>query len=76
MPQKSKEPNPLTELPLGLAMSLAQNADAMHCFGSLPEERKQQIVSYIQTSATGPEAKHRIASAVEGLAHSNTDFLG
>ncbi len=75
MPKK-KEENGMAELPLGFAMSLAQHADAMQCFGTLGDDRKQQVVSYIQSSATGPEAKHRIQVAVDGLSRNSIDFLG
>jgi hypothetical protein len=76
MPKKRKEPNALSELPLGLAMSLAQNEDAMKNFSNLTEEKKSQIISFIQSSATGAEAKHRVLDATDGLAHNSIDFLG
>lgn len=76
MSKKRSDGNGLPDLPLGLAMSLAQNAEAMQYFSNLPEEKKRQVISFIQASATGAEAKHRVFTATDGLAHDNMDFLG
>ena len=76
MPKKRKEPKALAELPLGLPMSRAQNADAMKFSSNLTDEKRSQVISFIQSSATSTEAKHRVLDATHGLAHNSIDFLG
>lgn len=63
-------------LPLGLVNSMAQRPDAMEYFCSLPGRTQNEIVSYIQVSATGEEAKQRTRNAVQGLESHNLNFLG
>lgn len=76
MTKKRNKNDEFAELPLGLAMSLAQNADAMQFFRTLTDEKKRSVVSFIQSSTTGAEAKRRVSAATEGLAHGNFEFLG
>ena len=59
------------DLPLGFGMRLAQEPRAMDAFGELSEERKAQVVSYIQSSVTGDDAKDRIETAVSSLRDGN-----
>ena len=63
-------------LPLGLVNSMAQRPDAMEYFCSLPGSTQNEIVSYIQVSSTGEEAKKRTRSAVQGLEGHSLNFLG
>ena len=55
------------DLPLGLGMRLAQEPRAMDTFGSLDEEQKAQVVGYIQSGATGDDARELIETAINSL---------
>ncbi|BCN32771.1 hypothetical protein [Anaeromicropila herbilytica] len=54
-------------LPVGFSMSLAQDLKAMTNFVSLSEDKKENIVEYIEGSTTGYEAKDRITQVVNDL---------
>jgi hypothetical protein len=55
------------QLPVGFGMSLAMDVKAMTNFSSLPDTKKEQLVSYITSSTTGYEAKDRIVEVVNQL---------
>jgi hypothetical protein len=55
------------QLPVGLGMRLALDMQAMTNFVNLPDNNKQQLVNYIESSTTGDEAKHRITEVVSNL---------
>lgn len=38
--------NPLSELPLGFAMSLAQNKDALDKFSEMSDQQKKEIIDH------------------------------
>lgn len=59
-------------LPVGLGMRLALDMEAMTNFVNLPEEGKKQLVSYIESSTTGEEAKNRVTEVVSNLHKGNS----
>ena len=63
------------DLPLGFGMLLAQEPQAIARYGGLTNEQKANVIHYIQSGATGEDAKNRIATAVYGLRDGNTNFL-
>jgi len=63
------------DLPLGFGMLLAQEPDAISRYGALTNEQKTQVVHYIQSGATGEDARNRIANAVIGLRDNDMGFL-
>ena len=54
-------------LPVGFTMSLAQDMEAMTNFATLPDQKKEELVNYIESSTTGEEAKSRIVEVVSNL---------
>lgn len=46
-----------SQLPVGLGMRLALDMKAMSNFSNLPDARKQELISYIEGSSTGEDAK-------------------
>jgi hypothetical protein len=64
------------DLPLGFGMLLAQEPDAISRYGALTNEQKTQVIHYIQSGATGEDARNRIANAVIGLRDNDMGFLG
>lgn len=63
------------DLPLGFGMLLAQEPDAISRYGALTNEQKTQVIHYIQSGATGEDARNRIANAVIGLRDNDMGFL-
>jgi hypothetical protein len=61
------------QLPQGLGMRLALDMEAMTNFVHLSDERKNELVGYIESSATGDEAKNRVAKVISSL-HTNNYF--
>jgi uncharacterized protein YdeI (YjbR/CyaY-like superfamily) len=59
--------DPLSELPLGLAMNLARSPGAMERFSNLPEGQKTGIVAKIQSAKSGDEARKLIDQAMQSL---------
>lgn len=55
------------QLPEGLGMRLALDMEAMTNFVNLSEERKKELVGYIESSTTGYDAKNRVTEVVSGL---------
>ena len=62
------------ELPVGFAMSLAMNKEAMDYYSKLTYDNQMKIVSYIQNNDTGFEVKSKIRNVINGLQNSNIDF--
>ena len=56
-----------SQLPIGLGMRLALDMKAMTNFATLPDEKKRELISYIESSATGEEAKTRVTEVVSNL---------
>jgi hypothetical protein len=63
------------DLPLGFGMLLAQEPEAITHYGALTNDQKSTVIRYIQSAATGEEAKNRIADAVYGLRDGDMSFL-
>jgi len=63
-----------SEIPQGLSMALARDMDALDYFCSLTDDEKASIIAYIQGSATGEDAKNRIAKTVSNLKEHKTNF--
>ncbi|HKL98714.1 MAG TPA: hypothetical protein VJZ06_02245 [Mobilitalea sp.] len=59
-------------LPEGLGFRLAMDMKAMTNFVNLPEDKKQELINYIQGSTTGTEAKNRVTEVVSSLHGSNS----
>ena len=68
--------NKSIELPVGFAMSLAMNKNAMDYYSSLSFDNQMKIVSYIQDNNTGFEVKNRINNAISNLENGNIHFIG
>ena len=62
-------------LPIGFAMSLAMDNNAMENYSNLDPVTQDSITRYIQSSTTGYDAKRRIDVAVESLSNNNLKFL-
>lgn len=56
-----------SQLPVGLGMRLALDMKAMTNFSNLPDVKKQELINYIEGSATGDEAKNRVTEVVNSL---------
>lgn len=56
-----------SQLPVGLGMRLALDMKAMTNFSNLPDEKKKELISYIESSSTGEEAKSRVTEVVSSL---------
>lgn len=54
------------EMPVGFAMALAMNPDAMQKFGALSEEQKQEIISGTHTVKSRDEMQRYVDSLVNG----------
>jgi hypothetical protein len=61
------------QLPEGLGFRLALDMEAMTNFVNLPKEKKDQLVSYIQSSSSGYEARDRVTEVVSNL-HKGDSF--
>ncbi|HBI74162.1 MAG TPA: hypothetical protein DDY59_13415, partial [Lachnospiraceae bacterium] len=55
------------QLPVGLGMRLALDMEAMTNFSNLSDNRKEELVNYIQGSTSGEDAKNRVTEVVNGL---------
>ena len=64
------------DLPLGFGMQLAQDPDAVASFGRLSQDDRSKVIQYVQSAATGPEAKDRVRWAVEGLKRNDRGMFG
>ena len=54
------------EMPIGFAMALAMNPDAMQKFGALSEEQKQAIIAGTHTVKSREEMRRYVDSLVNG----------
>jgi hypothetical protein len=52
-------------IPLGLGMALAQNADAMEYFSSLPDSEKERIIAHTHTIQSRREMHQFVQSLAE-----------
>jgi len=55
------------DLPLGLGMRLAQDPNAMECFGRIDTAQKGELIAYIQGAQTGEEAQERMSDVIHRL---------
>lgn len=56
-----------SQLPIGLGMRLALDMKAMTNFANLPDEKKKELINYIESSTTGDEAKNRVSEVISSL---------
>jgi hypothetical protein len=70
-------PNPnVPDIPLGFGMALFKAPEARQNFENLSDDEKTRLIGYIQSNnATGQDAKHKIATAVENLKKGNRSFF-
>lgn len=61
------------QLPEGLGFRLALDVKAMTNFANLPGDKKEKLVSYIQSSTSGEDAKRRVSEVVNSLHGGNID---
>ena len=54
------------EMPVGFAMALAMNPEAMQKFGALSEDQKQQIIEGTHTVKSRDEMRRYVDSLVNG----------
>lgn len=54
------------EMPVGFAMALAMNPEAMQKFGALSEEQKQQIIAGTHAVKSRDEMHHYVDSLING----------
>lgn len=54
------------EMPVGFAMALAMNPEAMQKFGALNEEQKQQIIAGTHAVKSRDEMRRYVDSLVNG----------
>ena len=54
------------EMPVGFAMALAMNPEAMQKFGTLGEEQKQQIIAGTHAVKSRDEMRHYVDFLVNG----------
>jgi len=69
-------PNPnVPDIPMGLGMGLFQEPQARSCFESLDDGEKTRLIGFIQSSATGEDAKQKIGTAIENLKNGDKSFF-
>jgi len=61
------------QLPEGLGFRLAMDMKAMTNFANLPQEKKDELVNYIQSSTSGEDAQRRVSEVVNSL-HNGDSF--
>lgn len=71
---KNPDPSGL-DMPLGFGMALYQNATALHFFGALSQDERNDIIRYIENSKTGEDARYRIDNAISNLNRRNSKFF-
>ena len=54
------------EMPVGFAMALAMNPEAMQKFGTLSEEQKQQIIAGTHAVKSRDEMRHYVDFLANG----------
>jgi len=55
-----------SEMPVGFAMALAKNPDAMQKFSLMSEAQKQEIIAGVHTIASKEEMQRYVNSLVNG----------
>ncbi len=63
------------ELPIGFAMKLSANSQAMQYYASLNKQQQHSIVEYIQNNQSELEAREKINNAIRGLENNSIDFI-
>jgi uncharacterized protein YdeI (YjbR/CyaY-like superfamily) len=71
---KNPDPN-VSDIPLGLGMELIQNTAARTSFENLSDQEKNNLISYLQKSKTGNEAKDKVKKSINNLAMGDTSFF-
>ncbi len=59
--------NIFEELPMGLAMALAKNPQAMTVFGEMNEQEKQNLIDMTHSVTSKSEMQSMVARIVEGV---------
>lgn len=59
--------NEYPQIPLGLGMALSQHSGALNRYAALGAEKQREIISFIQSSQSGEQAKERINQTVDSL---------
>lgn len=60
------------DLPLGLSMGLSMHPQAMDTFGKMTPQEKNAAIQYVQSAATGADAKRRVENAIQQMEHGQT----
>ncbi len=55
------------ELPIGFAMSLSMDMEAMECFTALSKEKREELIHYVSEPLEGEENKIRIEDVIHSL---------
>lgn len=61
-----------SQLPVGLGMRLALDMNAMNNFSNLSDAKKRELISYIEGSTSGEDAKNRVTEVVSNLHKGNS----
>lgn len=59
--------NAMGEMPTGLMSRIAHHTRAMDSYFSLSQDEQNTLMRFIESSATGAEAKSRVEHVVEAL---------
>ena len=62
------------DIPLGLGMHMAQDAEALSKFSELTQPQRDRLVQYVHDSPTGDATVSRIAEVIQGLKDGRTEF--
>ena len=54
--------NPLSDLPLGFGLALAQNRDALYSFSKMTEQQKKEVINHTHTIQSKQEMKSFVNS--------------
>lgn len=55
------------ELPIGFAMSLSMDMEAMECFTNLTKEKRDELIAYVSQPLEGEAGKVRIDDVIHSL---------
>lgn len=61
-------------LPVGLMMQLGMDREAMNAFAALSDSKKEEMIEYIKSGATGDQVKERISEVMNALDHHQSMF--
>jgi uncharacterized protein YdeI (YjbR/CyaY-like superfamily) len=56
-----------SDMPIGLGMRLALEMKAMNNFANLSDQKKRELINYIEGAQTGEDAKNRVTEVVSNL---------